>query len=65
MLLVDESKLSARGRQAIVPLSQVTQVLADNLTPEEIEQLRVAGLANSRRREPPDRGLAVQLADRY
>jgi DeoR/GlpR family transcriptional regulator of sugar metabolism len=43
LLLVDESKLSLRGRQAIVPLKAVSHVLGDGLTPDQIDWLRASG----------------------
>jgi DeoR/GlpR family transcriptional regulator of sugar metabolism len=43
LVLVDESKLSARGRQAIIPLKGISQVLADGLTPEELDWLLASG----------------------
>jgi DeoR/GlpR family transcriptional regulator of sugar metabolism len=43
VLLVDESKLAARGRQAIASLDAVSLVLADGLRTEEVERLRAGG----------------------
>jgi DeoR/GlpR family transcriptional regulator of sugar metabolism len=43
LLLVDASKLSARGRQAIVPLKVVSHVLADGLASGDIERLIASG----------------------
>src|SRR4051794_27551207 len=42
-LLLDESKLSARGRQAIAPVSSVSLVIADGLPDSEHEQLTQLG----------------------
>jgi len=39
VLLLDGSKVSARGRQAIAPLKTVTRILAEDLTPDEAERL--------------------------
>jgi DeoR/GlpR family transcriptional regulator of sugar metabolism len=43
LLLVDASKLTARGRQAVVPLKSVSQVLADGLTTAGVERLLASG----------------------
>jgi DeoR/GlpR family transcriptional regulator of sugar metabolism len=43
LLLVDASKLSARGRQAIVPIKHVSNVLADGLEAGEIDRLLACG----------------------
>lgn len=40
VLLLDGSKLTARGRQAIAPLDTVTEILAEDLTPEDEARLR-------------------------
>jgi DeoR/GlpR family transcriptional regulator of sugar metabolism len=42
-LLLDESKLSARGRQAIAPVGAVSLVLADGLSPDMEARLRDLG----------------------
>jgi DeoR/GlpR family transcriptional regulator of sugar metabolism len=47
VLLLDGSKLHARGRQAIAPLDAVTQILAEDLTPEDearLAELKPQGL---------------------
>ena len=46
VLLVDDSKLTARGRQAIGPISAVSHVLADGLDDTEAVRLRSLGAAN-------------------
>jgi DeoR/GlpR family transcriptional regulator of sugar metabolism len=43
VLLVDDSKLSARGRQALAKISRVSLVLADGLTPEAAARLAELG----------------------
>ena len=45
LVLIDASKLSARGRQAVVPLKAVSQVIADGLTTAGAEQLLASGAA--------------------
>jgi DeoR/GlpR family transcriptional regulator of sugar metabolism len=44
VLLLDDSKLNARGRQAIAPLTAVSLVLADGLGLEDTGRLRSAGV---------------------
>jgi DeoR/GlpR family transcriptional regulator of sugar metabolism len=46
VLLVDDSKLTARGRQAIVPLRAVSHVLVDGLDEAEVDRLRSLGAVN-------------------
>ncbi len=43
VLLVDDSKLHARGRQALGQVSQVSLVIADGLTPEAVSRLIEVG----------------------
>jgi DeoR/GlpR family transcriptional regulator of sugar metabolism len=43
VLLVDASKLSARGRQAVAPLAAVSLVIADGLSQIDAARLRAAG----------------------
>ena len=43
VLLLDESKLAARGRQAIAPVSCVSIVLADGLAANDVARLEQAG----------------------
>jgi DeoR/GlpR family transcriptional regulator of sugar metabolism len=43
VLLLDASKVSARGRQAIAPLRAVSRVIADGLSDAEAEALRAVG----------------------
>ena len=43
VLLLDASKLSARGRQAVAPIGSVSLVIADGLSKADAEQLRAAG----------------------
>jgi DeoR/GlpR family transcriptional regulator of sugar metabolism len=43
VLLLDESKLSARGRQAIAPARAISVVLADGIGSEDAARLRADG----------------------
>jgi DeoR/GlpR family transcriptional regulator of sugar metabolism len=43
ILLMDESKLSARGRQAVAPLKAVSLVIADGLKEADAKRLRTDG----------------------
>lgn len=43
VLLVDESKLATRGRQAIASLDSISLVLADGLGWQDVERLRASG----------------------
>ena len=43
VLLLDESKLAARGRQAIAPVSRVSLVLADGLDAADATRLQALG----------------------
>jgi DeoR/GlpR family transcriptional regulator of sugar metabolism len=43
LVLVDASKLSARGRQAVVSLKAISDLLADGLAAEQIERLLASG----------------------
>jgi DeoR/GlpR family transcriptional regulator of sugar metabolism len=43
VLLVDASKLSARGRQAVAPLKDISVVIADGLRQADAERLRADG----------------------
>jgi DeoR/GlpR family transcriptional regulator of sugar metabolism len=43
VLLLDASKVSARGRQAIAPVGSLSLVIADGLSQVDTEQLRAAG----------------------
>jgi DeoR/GlpR family transcriptional regulator of sugar metabolism len=45
VLLLDESKLAARGRRAIAPLKALSLVLADGLGGADVQRLREAGTA--------------------
>jgi DeoR/GlpR family transcriptional regulator of sugar metabolism len=42
-LLIDDSKLSVRGLSVIGAAAEVSEVLADGLTPEQVGALRSAG----------------------
>ena len=43
MLLLDASKLTTHGKQAIAPLAQVSLVLADGLGATDLRRLRADG----------------------
>jgi DeoR/GlpR family transcriptional regulator of sugar metabolism len=43
VLLLDASKLSARGRQAVAPVNAVSLVIADGLDQADAERLRADG----------------------
>lgn len=45
VLLLDESKLATRGRQAIASLSAISLVLADGLGAHDLDRLQAAGVA--------------------
>jgi DeoR/GlpR family transcriptional regulator of sugar metabolism len=45
VLLLDASKLSARGRQAVAPIGAVSLVIADGLSSADAEHLRGSGAA--------------------
>jgi DeoR/GlpR family transcriptional regulator of sugar metabolism len=45
VLLLDASKLSTRGRQAVAPIKAMSLVVADGLSPAEAERLRALGAA--------------------
>lgn len=54
-LLIDHSKLTARGLSVIAPLSEVSEVIADGLSPEEVDRLRARGAAEIRVTGPAER----------